>query len=340
MSAGWKIAALSTLAGIGVVAWLGLQEFTRIDTEPVVLSDAPVPFEVRPGEGASSVLARLDADGLLVSSRAWDLWVRINAPGGCLQAGPHEIPANATADALFASLCQVALAPSIRVTVPEGTNVYQLADRLAEAGLGDRERYVALAFDPAFIDALGIAAPSLEGYLGPDTYDFDEEASERAVLTRLAEHGASVRAALGPPTGPAATLSEHELLTVASIVEEEAQVAEERPIIARVIYNRLARGMQIQCDPTCVYGPDTYDQVPTRALCRDPSSTHSTYVVPALPPTPISNPGRAAIEAALHPAEDPDVLYFVAIGDGSGRHVFADTLAAHNANVDRYIRGR
>ena len=331
------VAMLGAFAAVAL--GIGAKWFETFESTPAI--GEAVSFEVQPGEGAASVLQRLIADDVVDEVPWWPLYLRLYKPGHCLVAGAHELPANATPSELFDALCAPTFEPTIRVTIPEGTNVYQLADRLSEAGFGSRDDYLALWDDAEFLAELGVAAPTLEGYLAPDTYELYRDASARDVLVKLARHGASVRASLWDTlVAPADAFSELQILTVASIVEEEAQVASERPIIARVIYNRLAAGMQIQCDPTCVYGPDTYNDVPTRAVCRDPASTHSTYVLPGLPPTPISNPGRASIAAALRPAEDAGVLYFVAMQDGSGRHVFSSTLAEHNRNVDRYLRGR
>lgn len=321
------------LAAAGMAGW----DYHRFTTGDAVVS-AEGTFEVQPGDGALAVLARLTDEGRITPSPWWEPWARATGAAGCLVAGTHTLPDPATPAALFDALCGPTFAPSIRVTVPEGTNVFQLADLLSETGLGDRAAYLALWEDPAFVGTIAPPPPTLEGYLAPNTYEFFEDATPEDVVRRLVSEGRDLRDGLGTPTGPAADYDVHELLTIASIVEEEAQVPEERAIIARVIFNRLDAGMRIQCDPTCVYGPDTYTLVPTRALCRDPESTHSTYVLPGLPPTPITNPGRAALEATWNPSPDPDVLYFVAMRDGTGRHAFADSLEAHNANVDRYLR--
>jgi UPF0755 protein len=162
------------------------------------------------------------------------------------------------------------------------------------------------------------------------------------VLERLVERTQAVHSELranageGPYT--AAELDWSEVIVLASLVEREAAVAEERSRIARVFINRLLRGMPMQSDPTCTYSEDTYNERPTRALCRDAQSRYSTYVIPRLPPTPIASPGRAAIQAVLSPSDDADLLYFVSMEDGTGRHAFAATLDEHNANVRRYLR--
>ncbi len=325
----------------GAVAALYFVRYRLFVTSDVVIAEAPVPFFVHEGEGGHALIERLVSEGVLSESQFWRPFVRVEAHAGCLQAGEHLLPAEATPHRVFEVSCETAYAPGIRLVFIEGLNMYQLADRMARAGLGERSEVLQLAEDREFLDSLGIEATSLEGYLAPDTYEFEEDSGPADVLTQLAQAGSIVREELfAAPSAIKEEYTEHEFLTVASIVEREAIVDDERPIVARVIYNRLDRGMKIQCDPTCVYGPDTYNQRPSPSTCRNRASTHSTYVLPALPPTPIAMPRRSSIDAALHPVEDPDVLYFAARLDGSDRHVFADTYEEHDANVDRYIRNR
>ncbi len=324
-----------TLAG---AAGATLSTFRDAD---VLSPNHPDSVEVRPGETARLVVRRLIDQGVVIDDPSWELWVRWRRPGGCLQAGHHPLPAHATARELFDVLCQTTYRPSVRLTIPEGTNLFQLEALVSETDLEQAAHLLDAASGPGLLADLGVTAPSLEGYLMPDTYELDPDTDAEALLRRLFAAGERARAELAAPAdGPAAEYSVHELLTIASVVEEEARVADEQPRIARVIYNRLARGMPLQCDATCIYGPDTWSETPTRALCRAPDNRWSTYVIDGLPPTPISNPGRSAIRAALEPTDDPDVLYFVAIGDGSGRHAFANDLRTHRRNVNRYIRGR
>jgi UPF0755 protein len=338
----WLLIAAAVAVGLLAAAY---DHFMRSDA---VIGDEPVAVEIARGEHAAALFERLVSEGVLDASPLWRLAIKLERPGACLQAGLHELEPDLRPREVFAMFCETTRAPGVRLTVPEGTNLYQLADVFAGAGMGEREDVLARGFDAEFARSLGVDAPSLEGYLAPDTHEFPLDATAEDVLRRLAEEGEAMRErafeAVAAGSGDATAFrpwehyTGHELLTIASIVEEEAQVDDERPIIARVIYNRIERGMQIQCDPTCIYRPDAYDQVPTRALCRDPESTHSTYVLPGLPPTPISNPGHAALEATLAPADDPNVLYFVAMRDGTGRHAFARTLAEHERNVTQYLR--
>ncbi|MFT6395337.1 MAG: UPF0755 protein [Bradymonadia bacterium] len=334
------VAVLAFLVA-GSIATLAFIKYRLFVTSDVVIAGEPVPFFVQEGEGAYALVERLISDGVLPESEFWRPFVRLEARTGCLQAGEHLLPAEATPSRVFDVACETAYAPGIRLVFIEGLNMYQLADRMSGAGLGERDEILRLAQDREFLNTLAIEAPTLEGYLAPNTYEFEEDSGPAEVFTQLAQAGSVVREELfAAPSAIKEQYTEHEILTVASIVEREARVDDERPIVARVIYNRLDRGMKVQCDPTCVYGPDTYNQRPSPATCRSDRSTHSTYMLPALPPTPIAMPRRSSIDAALHPAEDPNVLYFAARMDGSRRHVFANTYEEHIANVDRYIRGR
>ena len=324
------------IAGAGGSAFLGYRLFATSD---VVLSARPIPVTVEPGWGGWRAVEALTEAGVVSPSPFWPLFLRFEAESSCLQAGDHLLPAEATPNRLFEVLCETSYAPGVRLTLIEGQNLYELADGIAESGLATRSEVLELATDSSFLDSLNISAESLDGYLAPDTYEFDTDAGAEAVLRRLADAGEALRTSLlTTPSPQLDQFSTHELLTIASIVEREATVDAERPLIARVIFNRLDRGMKLQCDPTCVYGASTYQQTPSPSLCRDPSSTHSTYVLPGLPPTPIANPRRSSIEAALHPAEDATALYFVARQDGSGRHEFAATYEEHRRNVARFLR--
>ncbi|MCB9507163.1 MAG: endolytic transglycosylase MltG [Myxococcales bacterium] len=334
--------ALVTTAMVALGGWLAWNAYGQWLEADVVIGNDPTEVDVAAGATARSVVRTLAERGVVGDDLGWEVLLRVERAGRCLQAGSHTVAGDATPRSLLATLCAPTRASSNRLTVPEGTNIYELADRLAARGLADRAEFLAAVDSAEAAGRFGIDAPSLEGYLFPDTYELPLDVTVEAIVRRMVERGRDVRAdlAFDARQGSAASFGELELLTIASIVEEEAAVAEERPLIARVIYNRLDRGMRLQCDPTCVYGPELYRESATRERCRDEHSRYSTYVIDGLPPTPITNPGRAALEATLHPADAPDVLYFVARGDGTRTHAFATTLAEHSRNVERYLRGR
>ena len=222
-----------------------------------------------------------------------------------------------------------------QVSVPEGLTVEQVATIFAGQGWVGRDRFLALARDPDFLRGLGIGVEHLEGYLFPETYtlirqETDEASVLRLMVAQFEREWATIRPA---EPGP---MTRHQLVTLASIVEKETGVAEERPLIARVFLNRLQRNMRLQSDPTVIYGIPDFTGNLTRAHLRQ-ATPYNTYVIPALPPGPICNPGRAALEAVLRPA-DANALYFVSKNDGT--HVFSTNLADHNRAVRTYQKTR
>jgi UPF0755 protein len=222
------------------------------------------------------------------------------------------------------------------VIIPEGMDLKRIANILTTDGWVDRDRFLELSRQQTLIRDLGLHVDSLEGYLFPDTYylsrgNQDEDGIIRMMVARFQKVYKEIRAAVpGPPH-----LSQHEVLTLASIVEKETGLDQERPLVARVFLNRLHEGMRLQADPTVLYGRD---QSATGDLTRQDLATptpYNTYMIHGLPPGPICSPGRAALMAVLQPAEG-DFLYFVSRGDGS--HYFSRTLAEHNRAVARYRR--
>jgi UPF0755 protein len=216
--------------------------------------------------------------------------------------------------------------------------IEEMAD-LAEAKGIPREEFLAAARDPSLIRDLDPAATDLEGYLFPDTYDLPGSGNRGALLVeRMVQRFREVIVPLRVELA-AQPLSLRELVTLASVVERETARPEERPRIAAVFHNRLARRMPLQTDPTVIYAlrkAGRWDGN-IRKKDLDIDSPYNTYRRPGLPPGPIASPGREAILAALHPAATRD-LYFVSRNDGS--HHFSQTLGEHERAVDRYQRSR
>jgi len=221
------------------------------------------------------------------------------------------------------------------ITFPEGLTIREMAAIYQSRGFGTAREFVDAARNAMLITDLDPAADDLEGYLFPETYALSRGTPAttltRIMVDRFRETYANLQSTRSGEQG----LSLRQVVTLASLVEKETAKAEERPLVAAVYHNRLKRRMAMQADPTVVYAlvkAGTYDgNIRKRDLSVD--SPYNTYKYPGLPPGPIASPGRAAIEAALAPA-DVSHLYFVSRNDGS--HVFADTLAKHNANVYEY----
>jgi UPF0755 protein len=236
-------------------------------------------------------------------------------------------------------LRQLATAKPIQyaVTIPEGLRIEEVADIFAAGAWCDRDRFIALAHDPEFIQSLGLTSVnSLEGYLYPDTYNLTKDYlhDPKALVTMQVHRFLKVWSGL-PLVSPQ-QMSRHETITLASVVEKETGDAAERPLIAAVFLNRLKNGMRLQSDPTVIYGLKGFSGNLTK---NDLKANHpyNTYVIPALPFGPICNPGQKAIEAVLHPAAT-DYFYFVSKNNGS--HQFSKNLSEHNQAVREYQQGQ
>ena len=218
-----------------------------------------------------------------------------------------------------------------RLTIPEGSSLWQIARALDEEGLVDPDRFLELARNPAVASYYVPEADSLEGFLFPDTYHFIKGTKEEAIVETMVQR--FFRAFTGDHERQARQrgMSLYEIVTLASIIEKEALLDREKPIIAGVFYNRLERGMRLQADPTVLYGRHHTGRIRYRDLRE--KHPYNTYVHHGLPPGPIASPGMTALEAALNPAK-VNYLYFVSRNDGT--HHFSRTLGEHNEAVRKY----
>jgi UPF0755 protein len=285
------------------------------------------------GIGVRGIGALLAANGILENDIRYLCLVHFSGLKTRLQAGEYSIPLGLTPPEVLQLL---ATGNTLRhhVTIPEGVTAEQIAALFAKDGWVKRDRFLALVQDVEFINKLGIEAMSLEGYLFPETYTLVRNATdESSVIRMMVDRFQQVWKDLN--VEEANGLNRHQLLTLASVVEKETGAAAERPLIARVFFNRLAKKMRLQSDPTVIYGIRDFNGNLTKAdLKRE--TLYNTYAIPALPPGPICSPGRAALEAVLHPA-DTEALYFVSKNDGT--HIFSTNLADHNRAVQTYQRG-
>ncbi len=222
---------------------------------------------------------------------------------------------------------------SRKVTIPEGFNIYQIADRLEANAICGSGAFLDYASDETFLKSLRIDSPTAEGYLFPDTYVFPEGSDPRDIIGVMYKKMKNI---LGdrPAYGPG--MSVHELLTMASLVEKEAKVYNEREFISSVFHNRLRKKMKLDCDPTVRYAVKKFTGPITVSDLRS-DSPYNTYRHNGLPPTPICSPGRESILAAMYPMKS-EYLFFVAKNDGS--HYFSKTLKEHNEAVRLYQRRR
>lgn len=298
-------------------------------------STGEVEVVIPEGAGALQVAERLEDAGLVTWPRFFAAYVALRGTDDSLKSGRYRFAAGASWATLASALERGAVV-TVPVTLPEGLRLSEAVERLAAVTRVDTDSLLTLASDSTLVDSLGVPGPSLEGYLFPETYRFAEGTEPRRVLAtpveRYRDFWTRQRRALADSLG----LSEQEVVTLASIVEAEARVPEERSTIAAVYLNRLERGMLLQADPTVQYALGEQKE---RLLYADIDSVaddpFNTYTHPGLPPGPIGSPGEASLSAVLHPADVP-YLYFVARPDGS--HVFSETHAEHLRAKNR-IRG-
>ncbi len=293
--------------------------------------EGAVVLTIARGSGVRSIGVQLAAQGLLKNDIRFLVLVALSGKRGTLKAGEYSVAKGLTPPQILDLL---ATGSNLRhqVTIPEGLSTAQVAELFARDGWIKVPAFLALCRDPSFIRQLGIEAPTLEGYLFPETYTLvRDEVSEDGVLRMMVERFRQVWREMAVAEHVHG-LSRHQLLILASMVEKETGAAMERPLIARVFLNRLQRKMRLQSDPTVIFGLANFNGDLTKAdLLRQ--TPYNTYTLPGLPVGPICNPGRAAVEAVLHPA-DSEALYFVSRNDGT--HVFSASLEEHNRAVRQY----
>lgn len=293
-------------------------------------------FIVREGESVRGVARRLKALNLITSENFFHYSGRLagKIAGSGIRKGKYRIaPGSSSLRILYALMRGDVV--TARVTVPEGFNLYQIAARLEASGVTGEGEFLYYAFNPSHARALEVDAPSVEGYLFPDTYIMPEASDARDVIALMYRRTKTVLARLDSALLRESGLSAHALLTLASLIEKETAVGSERARVASVFRNRLNKNMKLDCDPTVRYATRKFTgRIGYRDLAYD--SPFNTYLYRGLPPTPICSPGLASIEAALSP-ETTDYLYFVSRNDGS--HYFSKTLKEHNRAVQYYQKG-
>ena len=224
-----------------------------------------------------------------------------------------------------------------KLLIPEGSNIFETARIVGSLDFIDEREFLKLARDPAPIHDLAPDAATLEGYLFPSTYHVTRNTTAADIIAMMVSQFRRVWTSLD--AGPDADVSR--VVTLASLVEKETGVPEERPLVASVFTNRLRRGMKLECDPTVIYAALLEDRYRGVIHRSDLNRRHpyNTYLRVGLPPGPIASPGEASLRASLHPA-DTNYLFFVAKPDDSGEHVFSSTAAAHNRAVRQYRRAQ
>ena len=315
-------------------AWL-VGDMLQFIRTPASSEPAEVVLEVPVGTSVPALSELLYGQGLVRSAGKFRWLVRFKRAARQIKAGEYQLSTGLRPGELLNKIIRGEVRLH-QITFPEGYTLKQMAELLEASKLVNAERFIAAATDPPFVRSLGIPAASLEGYLFPDTYRFagglPVETVLRSFVTMFNQHFGSAQEEQARKLG----FTRHQVVILASVVEKETAVAEERPLIAGVFLNRLRKRIRLQSDPTVIYGLRNFDGNLTRAhLQKD--TPYNTYTRRGLPIGPICNPGAASIQAVLNPTSTP-YLYFVAKKDGT--HHFSTNLVEHNAAVLRHQKRR
>jgi UPF0755 protein len=270
----------------------------------------------------------LNANKIFEPSWFFEIAMKVYAQygGGTYYAGSYKFTPLNTNKHVIESIFSGKNLHILRVTYPEGITIKRFAT-ISNNKIGvDAKEFLRLVNMDSFLSKYDIPVKSAEGYLMPDTYEFFYGVSTEELVNKLMSHHKEIWDINFAERANELGLSKHEVLTMASIIESETQIPEERPIVSGVYHNRLKKGWLLEADPTVQYALGEKK----RLLYRDLEIDHpyNTYRKPGLPPGPINNPGKASIEAALYPAIH-NFMFFVALGDGSGKHNFAETYSEH-----------
>lgn len=312
---------LILLAAAGYAAWIGFTPYGP-DKETFV--------EILPGSSSMRIGRQLKEAGVIRSQYAFDAmrwWHR-----GTLKAGTYRFDHPAPVMEVYDQIRR-GETYAIEVTIPEGSNIFDIGARLEQAGFGPKSQFVSLARQQASLVAdIDPDAKTLEGYLFPDTYRLGPKLKMPEIAATMVKRFRQAAAQIG------LNRDFHRTVTLASLVERETAVEGERPLVASVFVNRLQKDMPLMTDPSVIYGLQTQNAwrgtIYASDLQRD--TPYNTYMHAGLPPGPIANPGVKALKAAMQPA-DTEYLYFVAAGqDPRGKSLFAATLEEHNRNVAEY----
>ncbi len=284
------------------------------------------------GSTFDEIARQLAREGIVSNVWTFRILARLRKQDVAVHAGEYRFPAHQTQDAVLRELVNGGAQVAAWVTIPEGFTAAQIAGRLEEAGIGPAQSFHR-EFMRATLVIDGARTKSLEGFLFPSTYLAPLGATPAQVANMLTSQFFKELPADAARRARALRVSVPQAVTVASLVEREAKSEQDRPRIARVIYNRLRLGMPLQVDATIEYALPKHKSELSFADLKI-ESPYNTYAHAGLPPTPIANPGLPSLEAALHPWESDDLYYVYC---GNGRHAFAKTLAEHQANVARCL---
>jgi UPF0755 protein len=290
---------------------------------------------VQSGQGFKTLSTLLYQKGVILHPVKFRLFARIKGYDKRIKAGEYMLSSVMTPEKILETMVEGKVYLH-RLTIPEGYNLKQIARAVENAGFASESDFLKAAADPDLVHAKGIDAQTFEGYLFPDTYYFPRGVTPENIISAMVKRFWSVFKPEWEEQTKTLGMTIHQVITLASIIEKETAVPDERPIISSVYHNRLKRNMRLESDPTVIYGMGDFNGNITRKDLERPTP-YNTYIMKGLPPGPISNTGAKAIEAALYPA-DTKFLYFVSRNNQT--HHFSTNFKDHNRAVRKYQLGR
>jgi UPF0755 protein len=328
-----KVARIILVSAVFILifflSWLSL-EFCR----PLKSSVERVIFEVEKGQSAKEIAQNLKKKGII--KKTWPTLVgyRIFFSSRSLKAGEYSIQIPLSPKDVLHILTEGRVILHT-VTIPEGLIIEETAELMESQGFAKKEDFIETSADTSLISSLDKEAATLEGYLFPETYSFPKDTTAEEIISTMVTQFMQVFNDEWRYRADEIGMSIRDIVTLASLVEKETSLPEEKKFVSAVFHNRLKIGMKLDCDPTIIYALKREGKFKDRLRTKDLrlDSPYNTYLHPGLPPGPIANPGRDSLEAALYPA-DEKYLYFVSRNDGS--HHFSHTFREHQNAVNTY----
>ena len=325
----FSISMLSSLAILIMVLYM-IRHLSPVDA-----GAKPIQLKIAPGMSSQTIANQLAHKKLIHNPWAFLLAAHLSGVTHRLQVGSYRLSGSMSIPQIIDHL-KTGKVITHQFVVPEGLTVVQTGKLWEKAGFGTAAAFNQATSNPKWQLNYNVEGKPLEGYLFPNTYQFPDGATPQVIIQIMLDEFERRWMAEFTEEAKSLGFSRHEIITLASIIEAEARVPDERPLVSAVFHNRLRHGWKLQADPTALYGLGNPDRPPRAADLRV-DSPYNTYLYKGLPPGPICNPGMASILAALRP-DSVDYMYFVAIGDG--RHHFSKTLREHQNMINKIRRNR
>lgn len=341
----WILAIVSIIVFLIIGVGAGVTLYVINGLQPVNPQEREVRITIEPGSSSSQIAKLLEEKGVIRNQTVFNYYSRYMNQGSRFQAGIYDFEIGLSHEEIIEKLNngEVVEAEMIRFTIPEGFNVRQIQQLLAQKGFVNEERFMELVQQGEFMQDQVQSIPDneqilyrLEGYLFPETYEMKKDSKEEDIINRMLTELERKLNSL-PKDWPEALesigLTFHEMLTVASMIEREVVVPKERPIVSGIIQNRLAAGMKLELDATVQYLFEEQKEVVTYADLEI-DSPYNTYENVGLPPGPVASPSLDAIRAALYP-EESEFYFYVTKKDGTSEHYFGKTYNDHMDNINK-----